>query len=163
MADGTDPDTGLQISNFIGAGIGFIGVLVGSWIANNSARRLERSRSQQSVTTGLFDEFHQNDMNGWRSATYSAFTGQAGNSFADVYTAASDDQKKSMSMFFHYLEKVAALREAGLVDDKLLKSILGRYFKYWFDEVIDPMGDELAGSEWAGMLAKVKKLKPLTT
>ena len=100
-------------------------------------------------------------MNNWRSTAYSAFFARKGEAFSDVFDAADESAKKSISMFFHYLEKIAALREAKLVDEKLLKSILGRYIAYWFAEIIDPMQAEPAGSDWVGMLTKIKTLKAL--
>ena len=161
MTDPVEPKSIIQISDFIGAGIGFIGVLVGSWVANNSAKRLAKTRSKQSITTGLFDEFHSDSMNKWRSKAYSALTSKTGQSFQSAFDASTPDEKKAISMFFHYLEKIAALKDADLVDKELLSNILGRYLEYWFSEVIEKLSPDPPGSEWTGMLEKIQKLKAI--
>lgn len=159
MSAAENTSTLLEFRDWFPAALGIGGVLIGSMISYFSSKRLSEQQGRQETTITLFQEFHSDQMNEWRSLSWSSISSSHGESCSSVFSSASPKAQKALSMFFHYLEKIAALDEAKLLDESLLKATLGRYFHHWFAEAIDKMAPEPSDSEWIPMLEKIKKLR----
>jgi hypothetical protein len=158
MTDPTPVQSLIETSDLVVAGIGIFGVIVGSFISFLSTKRIEDHKSRRDMSIALYNEFHSERMNQVRGIAFDAIRSRPGQTLEFVFGAVNAETKASLSIFLHFLEKVASLEKTGMLDKPLLKSLLGRYFSFWFRNAIDSLAPEPATSEWHDLLASIKKL-----
>jgi hypothetical protein len=111
---------------------GLIGVVVGALLASWLARWRAVKEARVRHTLNLVDEFHSREMLKARNLAFEVLI-----SAANPPTSVAECIKRgeetwiSISLLLHYFDKVAVLLEAGWVDRKLLKRLLGRYVRVW--------------------------------
>ncbi len=136
MTDPVQAQAFFETSDLVVALIGILGVVFGSFISFLSTQRIERQKSRRDMSIALYNEFHSERMNQVRGVAFDAIRSRPGQTFKFVYEAVNAETKASLSIFLHFLEKIASLDETDMVDKKLLKDLLGRYFAFWFQHVL---------------------------
>ncbi len=158
MADPVQAQALIGTSDLVVAGIGILGVIFGSFISFLSTKRIETQKSRRDMSIALYNEFHSERMNQVRGVAFDAIRSRPGQTFEFVYGAVNAETKASLSIFLHFLEKVASLDKSDMVDKDLLKNLLGRYFTFWFRNTLENLSSEPPSSEWHDLLLGIRKL-----
>jgi hypothetical protein len=158
MTDPVQAQALFETSDLVVALIGILGVVFGSFISFFSTKRIEKQKSRRDMSIALYNEFHSERMNQVRGVAFDAIRSRPGQKFEFVYEAVNEETKASLSIFLHFLEKIASLDKTNMVDKKLLKDLLGRYFAFWFQHALDDLSPEPESSEWHALLLGIKML-----
>ena len=148
-----------EISVLLPAFFGLLGVIIGGLIAHFGSKRQERERSRRDLTISLYNEFHSERMTNCRRVLYDKIHNGKGKSFNSIFDESTAEDRLSISIFLHYLERMNALVQANMVDQSLLKSILGRYLSIWFQDVFMFLSPEPRDSQWCGIFQEISELK----
>ena len=148
----------IELPDLFSAVFGLLGVLIGTWIGVLSAQRLEQKRSKYSITMALLQEFHSSEMVYHRDRAYLALAAKPYVSFEAAYNRSEMKDRTSLSIVFHFLERIYVLKECGLIQEDILGKVMGRYFQFWHSNVLKHLLPEPPGSEWEDLLHKVRML-----
>ena len=107
------------------------GILTGI-IATNTANWFIRRRSERKkFTVLLFDEFNSVEMLKHRLSADETLKNKDYKNLQHLYNSISMDEYLHVSQVLHFFEKIQAYDDSNLVNGKLMKGLMGSYFRYW--------------------------------